>query len=83
MQQDNAVHVQGAPNGSVLVQLDKSIGKQFLVMLWLSSVVTALAVLGLFFAWQGFRYNIAHINVLQYDLMDLRAKTGHAHENTE
>lgn len=67
----------------ILVQLDKGLGKQLLVIWWVSAVVTALAIIGLFLAWQGMRYNIAHINVLQYDLMDLRAKTGHAHENTE
>ena len=66
----------------ITVLVDKSIGKQFLLIQWVSAVVTALAVIGLFMAWQGMRYNIAHTNVLQYDLMDLRAKTGHAHENT-
>lgn len=78
----DSIHATAAPNSSIVLQIDKSLGKQFMLILWITSFVSALATLGLFLAWQGMRYNIAHTNVLQYDLMDLRAKTGHAHENT-
>jgi hypothetical protein len=80
---DGSVHVKGAPHSSLVLQIDKGVGKQFLLIIWLSAVVTALAVAGLFVAWDGYRHMRQHVNVLQYDLMDLRSKTGHAHENTE
>ena len=79
---DHSTHVSAAPGSAIVVQLGEGVARQFMLIFWVSAVVTALAVIGLFMAWQGMRYNIAHTNVLQYDLMDLRSKTGHAHENT-
>ena len=83
MQQDEAVHAQTAPGSSLVLHIDKGIGRQFLLIIWLSAIVTAVAVVGLFVAYDAYRHTRQHVNVLQYDLMDLRSKTGHAHENTE
>ena len=80
---DGSVHATTAPNSSLVLQIDKSVGKQFLVIIWLSAVITALSLAGLFVLYDQFRLTRAHVNILEYDLMDLRAKTGHAHENTE
>ena len=80
---DGSIHAQTAPGSSLVLQIDKSVGKQFLLILWISATVTALAVLGLFVAFDAYRHTRQHVNVLEYDLMDLRSKTGHAHENTE
>ena len=80
---DASVHARTAPNSSLVLQIDKGLGKQFLLIIWISAVVTALAVLGLFVAFDAYRHTRQHVNVLQYDLMDLRSKTGHAHENVE
>lgn len=80
---DASIHAQAAPNSSLVLMIDKSVGKQFLIILWLSAVVTALALAGLFLLYDSHRLTRAHVNILEYDLMDLRAKTGHAHENTE
>lgn len=82
MQQDEAVHVHSG-QAPILVQIDKGVGRQFLLIIWLSALVTAVAVVGLFVAYDSYRHMRQHVNVLQYDLMDLRSKTGHAHENTE
>lgn len=81
MQQDEAVHVQGGP-APVLVQIDRSVGKQFISALWLSSVIAGAALVGLIATCFFIYATIGHVAVLQYDLFDLRAKTGFAHENT-
>ena len=83
MQQDDAVHAHTAPGSSLVLQIDKGLGKQFLLIIWLSSFLSAAATVGLFVAWDAYRHMRQHVNVLQYDLIDLRAKTGHSHENTE
>lgn len=83
MQQDDAVHAHTAPNSSLVLQIDKGVGRQFLLIIWFSAVVTAVSVVGLFVAYDAYRHLRNHVNVLQYDLMDLRSKTGNSHENTE
>lgn len=79
---DSGLHATANAPQLIQVNVDKSIGKQIILVLWLSAFMSALAALGLAVAWIGYRHNVSYVNVLQYDLMDLRAKTGHAHENT-
>jgi len=81
MQQDEAVHVQSG-TAPILVQIDKGLGKQFLLIVWLSSFFSAAAVIGLLACCFFIYKNIGYTAVLEYDLMDLRAKMGEAHENT-
>jgi hypothetical protein len=69
-------------HGASIVQVE-TLGKNGIVLLWVNCVITALAIVGLFVAYDAYRHLRNHVNVLQYDLADLRAKTGHAHENTE
>ena len=76
-------YVRAERGSSVILQIDKGVGRQFLLIIWISAVITAAALVGLFVAWDSYRHMRQHVNVLQYDLMDLRSKTGHAHENTE
>jgi len=83
MQQDEAVSARATTGSSIVLQIDKSVGKQFLVIIWISAVVTALSVAAMFIAYDAFRVTRQHVKILEYDLMDLRSKTGHAHENTE
>ena len=81
MQQDDAVSVQGG-QAPILVQIDKGLGRQFLLIIWLSSFFSAVAFVGLIACCFFIYKNIGYTAVLEYDLMDLRAKTGLAHENT-
>jgi len=82
MQQDEAVHAHTAPNSSLVLQIDKGIGKQFLLIIWLSSFFSAAAFIGLLMTCFFIYKNIGYTAVLEYDLMDLRSKMGEAHENT-
>ena len=81
MQQDEAVSVRGG-QAPILVQIDKGVGKQLIAVLWLSSFVAGAAFIGLVATCFFIYATIGHVAVLQYDLLDLRAKMGLAHENT-
>ena len=74
MQQDDAVHAQTAPGSSMVLQIDKGIGKQFLLIIWLTAFISALAVIGLFIVTSAYRANASHTNMLQYDLAQIRAQ---------
>lgn len=76
-------YVRADRGSSVIVSVDKSVGKQFLIIVWISAVVTALSIVGMWVVYDAFRVTRQHVKVLEYDLMDLRSKTGHAHENAE
>jgi hypothetical protein len=88
MQQDEAVSVdaKAAPGGAVIVQIDGKLGAELvgkvLGQLWWSSFWSAAALIGLAGTLVFLYITINTVNVLQYDLFDLRAKTGQAHENT-
>jgi hypothetical protein len=81
MQQDDAVSVHGGV-APILVQIDKGTGRQFLLALWFSAAISGAAVIGLIACCFFVYATINHVAVLQYDLFDLRAKVGEAHENT-
>lgn len=80
---DASIHARTAPGSSLVLQVDKGLGKQFLIVLWLSSFLAAVSVVSVVVLFDSFRVTRQHVKVLEYDLMDLRTKTGHAHENTE
>lgn len=71
-------HAQGAS----IVQVELGASKALIVLLWLSAFFSAAAAIGLIAAIMFIRGNIGYTAVLEYDLMDLRAKMGLAHENT-
>ena len=73
MQQDEAVHVQSG-QAPILVQIDKGLGKQFLLIVWLSSFTAALAIVGLMVVWSAYRDTRAHVNTMQYDLNQVKAQ---------
>ncbi len=80
---DGSVHVNAAPNSAIALIIDKSLGRQFLIGLWLSAFLSAGAVIAVVVLYDVFNVTRQHVKVLEYDLMDLRTKTGNAHENTE
>lgn len=69
-----SLHAQTAPNSSLVLQIDKGIGKQFLLIVWLSAFTAALAVVGLMVAWSAYRDTRAHVNTMQYDLAQVKAQ---------
>lgn len=74
MQQDEAVHAQTAPNSSLVLQIDKGIGKQFLLVIWLTSFVSAAAVVAFIFMILALNTNSGKLAVLQYDHNVMRAE---------
>lgn len=82
MQQDDAISIRSADHAPILVNLDKGVGKQIIAALWISAVVSGAALVGLVATCFFIYATIGHVAVLQYDLFDLRAKVGQAHENT-
>lgn len=77
---NGSIHATTAPSSSMVLQIDKGLGKQFLIVLWLSSFLAAGAIIATFVLFDAFRVTRQHVKVLEYDLMDLRSKTGNAHE---
>jgi hypothetical protein len=73
MQQDEAVSVRGG-SAPILVQIDKGVGKQFLLIIWLSAFVSAVAVVALMVLWSAYRDTRAHVNTMQYDLAQVKAQ---------
>lgn len=77
MQQDEAVAVHGGP-APILVQIDKGLGRQFFVVLWLSALISAVAlsavIIGGLVLLQAYRNQTAHVNTLQYDLAQVKAQ---------
>ena len=73
MQRDEAINVQGGV-APILVNIDKSLGKQFLLVLWLTSFVSAAAVIAFVFMIFAFNANSAKLGILQYDHNTMRAE---------
>lgn len=49
MQQDDAVHAHTAPNSSLVLQIDKGVGRQFLLIIWFGIFGLVLGSLGFAF----------------------------------
>lgn len=77
MQHDDAVSVHGGA-APILVQIDKGLGRQFFIVLWLSAFISALAlsavIIGGLVLLQAYRNQTAHVNTLQYDLANVKAQ---------
>jgi hypothetical protein len=82
MTTETPVMRQDSPDQAVVLHLDKSVGKQFITVLWISALISGMALSGLIGTCFFIYKNIGYTAVLEYDLMDLRAKFGAAHENT-
>lgn len=80
---DEGFHAQAHAPQQILLQIDKGLGKHFLIVLWLSAFLAAVSLVGTVVLFDAFRVTRQHVKILEYDLMDLRTKTGNAHENTE
>lgn len=74
--------IRSEAKGASVIQVDLGLGKNAVLLLWISSLISGIALAGLIAAMFFIRANIGYTAVLEYDLMDLRAKTGFAHENT-
>lgn len=73
MQQDEAISVHGGA-APIHLQIDKGLGKQFLLVLWLTSFVSAAAVIAFIFMIFAFNANSAKLGILQYDHNVMRAE---------
>jgi hypothetical protein len=82
MRQDSPHSIDARAAGASIIQVE-TLGRHGIFLLWVATFFMALSTLGMFVAYDAYRHLRNHVNVLQYDLADLRAKTGHAHENTE
>lgn len=78
--------VRAEHGSSVIFNVDpgtaKALVDRVLSALWWSAFFSATATVGLVAACFFIYKNIGYTAVLEYDLMDLRAKMGQAHENT-
>lgn len=81
-----ADYVRAERGSSVVLNVDRGTAERVvdrvLAALWWSSFFSAAAFIGLLACCFFIYKNIGYTAVLEYDLMDLRAKTGQAHENT-
>lgn len=59
--------------GASIVQVE-TLGKSGVMILWLSSVMAAVAVVGLGVAVISWQRMSAHVAVLEYDLMSVKSK---------
>lgn len=79
-------YVRAERGSSVIFNVDRGAAKavvdKVLGALWWSSFFSAAAFIGLLACCFFIYKNIGYTAVLEYDLMDLRAKMGLAHENT-
>ena len=67
-------YVRADRGSSVLLQIDKGTGRHFLLILWLSCFISAVAVVALMVLWSAYRDTRAHVNTLQYDLAQVKAQ---------
>lgn len=80
MRQDSpgSIDARSAPGSSLVLQIDKGVGKQFMLILWLSSFMSAAAAVALLllalFMLDALDDTTAHVNVLQYDLAQVKAQ---------
>lgn len=79
-------YVRAERGSSVVLNVERGAAKavvdRVLSALWWSSFFSAAAFIGLVACCFFIYKNIGYTAVLEYDLMDLRAKMGQAHENT-
>lgn len=74
MQQDEAIHATTAPNSSLMLHIDRSVGRQFMLILWASCAISAFALAALLFTRDELRTVKAKYEVLQYDHQSLKAQ---------
>lgn len=79
-------YVRAEHGSSVMINVDRGTARamvdRVLGALWWSSFFSAAAFIGLLACCFFIYKNIGYTAVLEYDLMDMRAKMGLAHENT-
>jgi len=66
--------VQSRAEGASLIQVELGLGRNAAILLWLSAFVSAAAIIGFIFTMSAFKTNSAHVNVLQYDLAQIKAQ---------
>lgn len=69
-----AVRAKTEGGGASIVQVEMGISKSAAVLLWLCAFVSAAALIGLCVAWFAYGTMTSHVNVLQYDLAQMRAQ---------
>jgi hypothetical protein len=63
---------------SLILQIDKGLGKQFLTVLWISAIISGFALAAIIILalvmMDALDDTTAHVNVLQYDLAQVKAQ---------
>ena len=67
-----SVHANGG--GPILQHIEIGASKSVLIVLLFCAFASAAAVIGLMWAVLAFQQNSAHVNVLQYDLAQMKAQ---------
>ena len=79
---DSPHAINARAEGASIIQVDLGVTKAVMAILWISALISGMAMAGLVATCFFIYKNIGYTAVLEYDLMDLRAKVGQAHENT-
>lgn len=73
----SAHSIHSKAEGASIIQVELGLGRNAAILLWLSTFVSALAMIGLFFIWSHYdrAYDDmgADIAVMQYDFAQMRA----------
>jgi hypothetical protein len=60
--------------GTQQLHVELGFGKSAVIILWFCAVICSAALIGLFVAYHAYNQTSAHVNVLQYDLAQIRAQ---------
>ena len=70
----HSVHSHASGSGASIVQVELGFGKSAVVLILFAAFISALAFIGLVVAFIGYGDNVTELNVLQYDLAQIRAQ---------
>lgn len=68
----NSVHARGG--GPILQHIELGVSKSLLIVMLFCAFASSLAAIGLLWAVLAYQQNSAHVNVLQYDLAQMKAQ---------
>jgi len=70
---DSPGSIEARAQGASLIQVE-TLGRHGVFLLWFSALVSGIAIVGLAIAVIAFNRMSAHVNVLQYDLAQMKAQ---------
>ena len=74
MTQDSPGTINARAAGASLIQVELGLGKNAIILLWLSCLVTGIAIAGLVANYAAYKTVSAQYQVLQYDHQALKAQ---------